>query len=520
MTRDFINKCFSSLKNNFSYKDSLLCSYQYEDITFIPVSKYIYEKSLEDDQRESLGKNYFQNDDKVSFLISKNGSSNNLITFEYLGEILNFVSDLFQEKHILSLIEDICLETGQHNFSAPANKELLEHIKKSNKFEFTQDKNLKIEYLGKFEVGKDLILTAGPSISLKEARYAYDAAYSGWNAEWSKYLNNFEQKFAEFIGSKYAIATSSCTGSLQIALMALNIGPGDEVIVPDVTWVATANAVRYTGATPIFCDIELDSWNMDYKSAEKYITQKTKAIMPVHMYGNPARMNGIMKIAEKYKLHVVEDSAPAIGAKYNGKNCGTFGDFGAFSFQGAKLLVTGEGGMLVTDSDDLYTKAKKIWDQGRNPNKTFWIDGNGVKFKMSNVQAAVGLGQLERIDELIAMKRRIFSWYEKGLKDIKGIHLNKEVKESEGIYWMSSIRIDKDFPLGRDKFMTYLRSKGIDTRPVFPPISRYPIWDKTQASKNISTIVGDNSINLPSGVCLTKHEINYICNQIKEVVVK
>ena len=180
--------------------------------------------------------------------------------------------------------------------------------------------------------------------------------------------------------------------------MALDIGPGDEVIVPDLTWVATANAVRYVGATPIFADVELDTWNLDAKSVESLITKKTKAIIPVHMYGHPARMDQIVNLANKYNIDIVEDAAPAIGAEWNGKRCGTLGKFGAFSFQGAKLLVTGEGGMLVTNDIKLYEKAKKIWDQGRNPNKTFWIDEEGVKFKMSNVQAAIGFGQIERAE--------------------------------------------------------------------------------------------------------------------------
>ena len=406
-------------------------------------------------------------------------------------------------------------EIGQHSYSIHSTD--LDLIEKDSllRFDVSQaDGFYRLDYLGKFKTNEDLILTAGPSISLRESSYAYDAAHNGWNAEWSKYMTQFEEKFAQFVGSKYAISTSSCTGALQIALTALDIESGDEVIVPDVTWVATANAVRYVGATPIFCDIEIDSWNMDINSVKSLTTDNTKAIMPVHMYGNPARMDQIVSYAKERELHIVEDAAPAIGAKYNGKSCGTFGEFGSYSFQGAKLLVTGEGGMLVTDSEELYIKAKKIWDQGRNPNKTFWIDDHGVKFKMSNVQAAIGLGQLERADELIAMKRRIFSWYENGLKDLKGLYLNKEVQGAQGIYWMSSIRLDDNFKLTRDELMSYLKDKKIDTRPVFPPISRYPIWEKPCKSQPNATLVGDNSINLPSGVCLSKYEVDYICEEI------
>jgi perosamine synthetase len=305
---------------------------------------------------------------------------------------------------------------------------------------------------------------------------------------------------------------------MQSALMALDIGPGDEVIVPDQTWVATANAVRYVGATPIFADVEIDTWNIDASSVEKLITNKTKAIMPVHMYGHPARMTNLMQLANRYDLKIVEDAAPAIGAEWQGKRCGSFGSFAGFSFQGAKLMVTGEGGMLVTNDKDLYQKAFKIWDQGRNPSRTFWIDEDGVKFKMSNIQAALGLAQLERVDELIEMKRRIFSWYEEGLEGLPNVLLNKEVEGARSIYWMSSIRLEPSSPVSRDNLMKELKSRNIDSRPVFPAISQYPIWPVKQEPKPIAFLIGNQAINLPSGVCLTKDQVMYVANQIKEIL--
>ena len=367
-------------------------------------------------------------------------------------------------------------------------------------------------------VGKSLILTAGPSISAREAVYAFDAAKNGWNSDWSKYLTAFEKKFAEYVGVKYAMATSSCTGAQQIALMALNIGPGDEVIVPDQTWVATANAVRYVGAIPVFADIELDTWNIDIQSIEKLITSKTKAIVAVHMYGHPARMTGIVALANKYGLKVVEDAAPAIGAEWEGKRCGSFGDFAGFSFQGAKLMVTGEGGMLVTNDDELYQRALKIWDQGRNPSRTFWIDADGVKFKMSNIQAALGLAQLERVDELIEMKRRLFAWYQEGLAETPYISLNEEVQGARSIYWMSSFRLDESAPVSRDDLIKRLREVNVDTRPVFPAISQYPIWPRHQDSQPTALRVGLQAINLPSGVCLTKDEVMFSAKHVKRIL--
>ena len=367
-------------------------------------------------------------------------------------------------------------------------------------------------------IGKSLILTAGPSISFREVVYSFDAAVNGWNNEWSKYLKSFEKQFAEYVGVKYAMATSSCTGALQIALMALDVGPGDEVIVPDQTWVATANAVRYVGAIPVFADIEFDTWNIDVKSIESLITSKTKAIIPVHMYGHPARMTAIVELAKKYGLKIVEDAAPAIGAEWEGKRCGSFGDFGAFSFQGAKLMVTGEGGMLVANDEALYQKAYKIWDQGRNPSQAFWIDVDGVKFKMSNIQAALGLGQLERVDELIEMKRRLFSWYQEGLDGVPFITMNEEVDGARSIYWMISLFINEAAPVSRDELIKLLKSKNIDTRPVFPAISQYPIWPRQQQAQPTAMRVGLSAMNLPSGVCLTKDEVMYVSAQIRQIM--
>jgi perosamine synthetase len=376
---------------------------------------------------------------------------------------------------------------------------------------------LRMEYSPRREAGDHLILTAGPSMSGKELWYVLDAARTGWNNKWGDYIRDFEQAFAQYVGAKYALSTSSCTGALHLALLALGIGPGDEVIVPEITWVATANAVAYVGATPVFADIEADSWCMDPTSFESLITPRTKAVMPVHLYGHPARMDRIMEIAHKHGLRVLEDAAPAIGAECFGRRTGTFGDFAAFSFQGAKLLVTGEGGMLVTSDDNLYQKARVIWDQGRRPG-TFWIEQTGYKYKMSNIQAALGLGQIERVEQLIEAKRRIFEWYAEGLGDVAGIRLNYETEWARSIFWMSSIYLDNSVPISRDEMRSRLRARNVDTRPVFPAVSQYPIWPLVQAPQPIADDVGKRAINLPSGVCLKRHEVDYICRSIQAIL--
>lgn len=365
--------------------------------------------------------------------------------------------------------------------------------------------------------GNSTILTAGPSVSAREIAYTLDAAKYGWNSQWAKYLKAFESKFASYVGVRYALATSSCTGALHLALLALDIGPGDEVIVPDITWVATGNAVLYVGATPVFADVDPQTWCLDPDSLRGCITPRTKAIMPVHLYGNPCAMDKILEIARKNNLFVVEDAAPSIGAEYQGKRTGSFGHFAAFSFQGAKLAVTGEGGMLLTDDEKLYNKVYTIWDQGRLPG-TFWIANRGWKYKMANMLAAFGLGQLERNDEMIEAKRRIFSWYDSGLSGVANVSLHREAKGTRSIYWMTSLLLHEEAPIERDMLMAKLKDRKIDTRPVFPAISQYPIWPVKHPPQPNAHRIGQRAINLPSGVCLSWEEVNYVCDSIREII--
>ncbi len=366
----------------------------------------------------------------------------------------------------------------------------------------------------KKKIGKELILTAGPSVSTKEVSFTNDATTRGWNNNFNYYIEKLEKNFSKYVGTKYAIATSSCTGAMHIALKSLDIGPGDEVIVPDITWVATARVVEYIGATPIFCDVKIDNWNIDPDCVEKLINKKTKAIMVVHMYGNPADLAKLKTIAKKYNLYLIEDAAPAIGSLYRKKKCGSFGDFSAFSFQGAKLIVSGEGGILCTNNYKLYKIAKKISNQGRNPHKTFWIDSHGLKYKMSNLQAAFAFAQLNRIDDLVLMKRRIFFWYKEFLKKNNHIILLEENQHNYSNYWMSSIRIVNNKSNKRDKLINFLKKNNIDSRPVFSPISEYPIWNRSSRKNKTAKLVGYSSLNLPSGTSLTKNEVKYISKKI------
>lgn len=358
------------------------------------------------------------------------------------------------------------------------------------------------------------ILTAGPSIGFRERLYAADAVRHGWNQNHSDYLKRLQDSFASFVGSKHALATSSCTGALHLAFASIGIGPGDEVIVPAVTWVATASAVAYTGATPVFVDVDPFTWTLDPLQVQSRITSATKAIVAVHLYGFLSDVSQLRKLADLHGIYLVEDAAPAIGATLGGRKAGTFGHFGCYSFQGAKLLVAGEGGMLVTDSPELFARAVKLQEHGRKPG-TFWIEELGYKYKMSNLTASLALGQLERALPQISKKRKISDWYRTFLREVDGIDFQQEMADSSSIHWMTSIKLSGSHVGQREELASYLKSLGIDTRPVFPNISKFTFWGREPQAFPAADDVADNGINLPSGVGLTRNDVEFVANSIR-----
>jgi perosamine synthetase len=362
------------------------------------------------------------------------------------------------------------------------------------------------------------ILTAGPTISDLEVQYGVDAVKNGWNSNWAHYLNSFEKEFAAYIGVAHAMTTSSCTGAMHLTLLAAGIGPGDEVVVPELTWVATASAVKYVGATPVFCDVDRQSWTMLPEAFEKCITPRTRAVMPVHLYGHSCDMDPILEIARKHDLFVLEDSAQSVGAEYKGKKTGSFGNAAAFSFQGAKALVTGEGGMIATSDQALLERARFKGDHGRSADKALFNIEIGYKYKMSNVQAALGLAQIQRVDEIVNRKIEIFNWYKKRLADIEELQLNGQANWAKNIFWMTSIVLSDKIPMERDNFIIELGARKVDSRPIFYPISAFPMFE--QQNNPNAYHVGLRGINLPSGHDRTEEEIDYICHHIRELVGK
>jgi perosamine synthetase len=365
---------------------------------------------------------------------------------------------------------------------------------------------------------KQMILTAGPKRSKNEIRYVTDAVKNGWNFHHSDYIKRFEKAFASYLGVKYALAMPTGTSALHLALHLFGVGPGDEVIIPDMTYIACANAVHYLGATPVLVDIDADSWSIDVSKVEKHISKRTKAIMPVHLYGNVADMEGITKIARKYNLFVLEDACQGLGCRLYGRKIGTLGDAAAFSFQGAKLLSIGEGGMYTTNRKDWYMKALSLADHGVSFVKQLWANKIGYMYPMSNVQAALGLARLEDIEANILRKQRIYSWYKEGLSDISGLALNPERKGAVSSFWMSSVLIPQESRISRDEVRKKLEEKLIDTRPFFYPISRFGIYKGPKEKNETSYNVSQRGINLPSGVMLTKEKVLYVVSTLRKIL--
>jgi perosamine synthetase len=369
------------------------------------------------------------------------------------------------------------------------------------------------------------IPVSGPSITQKEIDYVTDAVTNAWYGNANIYHEKFERAFADYIGIKYAIALPSCTSAIHLSLLALGITEGDEVIVPDVTWIASAAPINYIGATPVFADIDPQNWCVSAESLESYITPKTKAIIPVNLYGGMPNMNALLEIAKKYNLAIIEDAAESIGSEYHGRKAGSFGDTGVFSFHGSKTMTTGEGGMLVTDRDDLYQRVLFLRDHGRKPgDKLFYNTEVGYKYKMSSMQAALGLAQLERIEELIDRKREIFSWYLSELNGIDGLTFNNEPANTKNTYWMVTVIIDPILGIDKHQLMDGLKEKKIDTRPFFHPLSSLPAYENLPSANlardlNLHSYkISKHGINLPSGMDITREKVAYICRNIRDIL--
>ena len=369
------------------------------------------------------------------------------------------------------------------------------------------------------------ILVSGPSITQKEIDYVTDAVTNAWYANANIYHDRFERAFREYVGRRHAIALPSCTSAIHLTLLALGVGPGDEVVLPDATWIASSAPVTYVGATPVFADIDPRTWCLSPQSFEECITPRTKAVIAVDLYGNMPDMDAVIEIAQRHGIAVIEDSAEAVGSQYKGRLAGSFGEASVFSFHGSKTLTTGEGGMLLTDDDDLRARALLLRDHGRKPgDKMFFNQEVAHKYKMSSMQAALGLAQLERIEELLEQKRRIFSWYQENLNDVADIQLNYGAPETSNVYWMVTAILDKRLGLKKEELMGLMDQQNIDCRPFFFPLSSIPAYRDSEqarlarARNRVAYEVTPYGINLPSGLNLTAEKVRFVCDTLKGTV--
>jgi perosamine synthetase len=362
---------------------------------------------------------------------------------------------------------------------------------------------------------------AHPILNGNEKKYVADCLDSTWISSNGSYINRFEQEFAEYIHTDHAISCSNGTTGLHLALMAHGVKEDDEVIIPTFTFVATANAIAYCGATPVFVDAEPDTWNINPLLIEKKITPRTKGIIVVHLYGHPTDMDPVIALAQKYGLFIIEDAAEAMGAEYKGRKVGSIGHTAVFSLFGNKVITTGEGGMVTTKDDELNKKIRLLKGQGMDPNHRYWHSIIGYNYRMTNIQAAIGCAQLENVDWHIGQRIRIAGLYNDNLKthsDLITLPIQKD--GAKNVYWLYSILLKDTTDGKRDSIMKNLVQRGIETRPFFYPMHILPPYQHLQPQSEfpVANRISAQGINLPSYGNLTSDDVQFISSQLIEVL--
>ena len=366
----------------------------------------------------------------------------------------------------------------------------------------------------------DRISVAQPTLNGNERKYVLDCLDTNWISSVGKYIGAFEKAFAEFCGVKHAIATNNGTTALHLALVALDLQPGDEVIIPTVTYIATANAVRYCGATPVLVDVHAATMNIDPDEIERKVTPKTKGIIPVHLYGFPAEMDKINAIARKHGLWVVEDAAEAHGAEVSGRRVGSLGTCATFSFFGNKIVTTGEGGMVTTDDEQLAKKLLLFRGQGMDLARRYWFPVVGYNYRMTNIQAAIGLAQMEHVDQALSERARLAGWYAEALKGLESeIVLPKDVPSTRQVFWMYNIFLREGGAERRDAVMKRLDEANIETRPVFYPMHVLPPY-REDTVYPVADLWAPRGINLPTHQALTQADVERIAASLKQALLE
>ncbi|MDR7417464.1 MAG: DegT/DnrJ/EryC1/StrS family aminotransferase [Armatimonadota bacterium] len=364
--------------------------------------------------------------------------------------------------------------------------------------------------------GRRFYPVAAPVLAGNEEAYVLDCLRTTWISSNGGYIGRFEAAFAQFCGARHALACSNGTVALHLALLALGIGPGDEVLVPAVTFVATANAVTYCGARPVFVDVDPDTWGIDPTDLETRITSRARAVIVVHLYGHPADMDAVRAVARRRGLAVVEDAAEAHGATYRGQPVGALADVGTFSFYGNKIITTGEGGMVVTNDDALAARISQLKGQGMDPNRRYWFTMIGYNYRLTNIAAAIGLAQLENADWHTQRRREVAAWYQQELAGVRGLTWHAEQSWARHAYWMFTIQVDPAVA-DRDTVMARLADQGIETRPVFYPLHMLPPYrTRPDARFPVAERVASRGINLPTWAGLTRDDVGVIACAVRE----
>ena len=364
------------------------------------------------------------------------------------------------------------------------------------------------------------ITVAAPNLDGNERDYVLECLDTTWISSAGRFITDFEKAFAEYCGVKHAIACNNGTTALHLALVAMGIGPGDEVIVPSLTYIASANAVTYCGGTVVLVDNDPHTFNIAPAQIEAKITPRTKAIMPVHLYGQVADMDPILAIARKHGLMVIEDAAEAVGATYKGQKSGSMGDCATFSFFGNKIITTGEGGMITTNDDALADKMRLYRSQGMDPNRRYWFPVVGFNYRMTNIQAAIGLAQLERIDHHLAARERVMTWYDQKLPRLES-RVTKPYVEAFGrhVFWMYTVRLSQGLSISRDQVIKNLDAQGIESRPVFHPLHTMPPYAHLDTKDlNHAEACGADGLHLPTHAGLTEADVERIVAALDQVL--
>jgi perosamine synthetase len=363
------------------------------------------------------------------------------------------------------------------------------------------------------------IPVAAPSLEGNEAEYVMDCIKSSWISSTGKYIEQFEELFASFCGVKHAITCSNGTTALHLALLALDLQPDEEVLVPTLTFVASANAVVYCGAKPVFVDVEPDIWTIDPGKIEQKITPRTRGIIAVHLAGHPAAMSAILAIAKRHNLWVLEDAAQAHGAEVNGKKSGAMGDVATFSFFGNKIITTGEGGMVTTNDDAIAAKVRILKNHGMDPRRRYWHPMVGYNYRMTNIQAAIGVAQMEQISNQLEKRKEIVEWYRQELQGVPGITWQQERSWARHVWWMFTAVLGEEFDVNRDELMVRMRERGIETRPVVYPMHQLPPYRAGSAGEQfpVADRLSHGGVNLPTWVGVTRDDVRFICQSFLEI---